>query len=54
MTSYAWLHKPADVLSALHIHSAYTLEDIIGSRDWDLTPLDHIDENGPAYSVNVQ
>jgi hypothetical protein len=38
----------------LHIHSAYTLEDIIGSRDWDLTPLDHIDENGPAYSVNVQ
>ncbi|KAL1650536.1 hypothetical protein SLS61_006002 [Didymella pomorum] len=54
MTSYAWLHKPADVLSPLHIHSDYSLEDIIGSRDWDLTPLDHVDENGPAYSVNVQ
>jgi hypothetical protein len=54
MTSYAWLHKPADVHSPLHIYSAYTLENIVGNRDWDLTPLDHVDENGPAYSVNVQ
>lgn len=54
MTSYAWLHKPADVHSPVHIHSPHTLEDMIGNIEWDLTPLDHIDENGPAYSVNVQ
>lgn len=54
MTSYAWLHKPADVHSPVHLYSAYALEDIIGNRNWDLTPLDHVDENGPAYSVNVQ
>lgn len=54
MTSYAWLHKPADVHSPVPIYMSIRLEDIIGNREWDLTPLDHIDENGPAYSVNVQ
>lgn len=54
MTSYAWLHKPADVHSPVHIHSSITLDEMIGNREWDLTPLDHVDENGPAYSVNVQ
>ncbi|KAF3011023.1 hypothetical protein E8E13_010914 [Curvularia kusanoi] len=54
MTSYAWLHKPADVHSPVHIYTSVRLEDIIGNREWDLTPLDHVDENGPAYSVNVQ
>lgn len=54
MTSYAWLHKPADVHSPLHIYSSKTIEEIIGNRGWDLTPLDFVDENGPAYSVNVQ
>ncbi|CAI6309122.1 unnamed protein product [Periconia digitata] len=54
MTSYAWLHKPADVQTPIHIHSSYSLEDMIGNRSWDLTPLDFVDENGPGYSVNVQ
>lgn len=54
MTSYAWLHKPADVHSPVHIHSSKRLDEIAGNRDWDLTPLDFVDENGPGYSVNVQ
>ncbi|KAJ4309723.1 hypothetical protein N0V94_008793 [Neodidymelliopsis sp. IMI 364377] len=54
MTSYAWLHKPAEVHSPVEIYSSKTLEEIIGNQDWDLTPLDFVDENGPAYSVNVQ
>lgn len=54
MTSYAWLHKPADVHTPIHIHCAHTLEDMIGNQSWDLTPLDFVDENGPGYSVNVQ
>ena len=53
MTSSIWLHKPADVYSPVHIYSTSTLEQIIGNREWDLTPLDHVDENGPAFSVNV-
>ncbi|KAF1915796.1 hypothetical protein BDU57DRAFT_586994 [Ampelomyces quisqualis] len=31
-----------------------TVADMIGNREWDLIPLDHVDPNGPAYSVNVQ
>ncbi|KAJ4359022.1 hypothetical protein N0V95_002558 [Ascochyta clinopodiicola] len=54
MTSYAWLHKPADVHSPIHIYSPKTLDEIKGNQDWDLTPLDFIDENGPGYSVNIQ
>lgn len=54
MTSYAWLHKPADVQTPVHIHSASTLEEITLNRDWRLTPLDFVDENGPGYSANVQ
>ncbi|KAF2791675.1 hypothetical protein K505DRAFT_363593 [Melanomma pulvis-pyrius CBS 109.77] len=54
MTSYAWLHKPADVQTPVHIHSANTLAEITLNRDWRITPLDFIDENGPGYSVNVQ
>ncbi|KAF2134702.1 hypothetical protein P153DRAFT_392026 [Dothidotthia symphoricarpi CBS 119687] len=54
MTSYAWLHKPADVHTPVHIYSTKALKDMIGNLDWELTPLDHVDLNGPAYSVNVQ
>ena len=54
MTSYAWLHKPADVSTPTHIHTTKTVEDMIGNLEWDLTPLDHVDLNGPGYSVNVQ
>lgn len=54
MTSYAWLHKPADVQTPVHIHSSFTLEQISLNRSWSLTPFDFIDENGPCYSTNVQ
>lgn len=27
---------------------------MIRDIEWDLTPLDHVDMNGPGYSVNVQ
>jgi hypothetical protein len=54
MTSYAWLHKPADVQTAIHIHSSRSLEEITGNQSWSLTPLDFVDENGPGYSVNIQ
>jgi hypothetical protein len=54
MTSFAWLHKPADVSTPVHIYTTKTVADMIGNLDWDLTPLDHVDPNGPAYSVNVQ
>jgi hypothetical protein len=54
MTSFAWLHKPADVSTPVHIHTNKTVGDMIGNMEWDLTPLDHVDPNGPAYSVNVQ
>jgi hypothetical protein len=54
MTSFAWLHKPADVSTPVHIHTTRTVVDMIGNLEWDLTPLDHVDLNGPGYSVNVQ
>lgn len=54
MTSFAWLHKPADVQTPVHIYSSHSLADITLNRPWCLTPLDFIDENGPGYSVNVQ
>jgi hypothetical protein len=54
MTSFVWLHKPADVSSPVHIYTTNTISNMIGNMDWDLTPLDHVDPNGPAYSVNVQ
>ncbi|KAH3919595.1 hypothetical protein HBH56_016380 [Parastagonospora nodorum] len=54
MTSFAWLHKPADVSTPVHIYTTKTVADMIGNLEWDLTPLDHVDPNGPAYSVNVQ
>lgn len=54
MTSFAWLHKPADVTTPVHIYSTKTVADMIGNLEWDLTPLDHVDLNGPGYSVNVQ
>jgi hypothetical protein len=54
MTSYAWLHKPADVNTPVHLYTNKMVADILGNLEWDLTPLDHVDPNGPAYSVNVQ
>ncbi|KAK4224808.1 hypothetical protein QBC38DRAFT_538213 [Podospora fimiseda] len=56
MTSFAWLHKPADVRMPIRIisHSQATIEDIVGDRPWRITPLDFIDENGPGWALNVQ
>ena len=54
MTSFAWLHKPADVVVPVHLYSQNTLAEMVGNLDWELTPLDHVDPNGPGYSVNVQ
>jgi hypothetical protein len=54
MTSYAWLHKPTDVQTPVHIHSTCTLAEITLGRKWCLIPLDFVDGNGPSYSVNVQ
>ncbi|KAJ4374814.1 hypothetical protein N0V83_001891 [Neocucurbitaria cava] len=53
MTSFVWLHKPADVNSPVHINTTKTVEEMIGNLDWELTPLDHVDLNGPGFSVNV-
>ena len=54
MTSSFWLHKPADVQTPIQIKSSCSLTEITLGRDWSLTPLDFVDENGPGYSVNVQ
>ena len=54
MTSYIWLHRPADVQTPVHIYSAYSLDEITLNQPWRLTPLDFVDDNGPGYSVNVQ
>jgi hypothetical protein len=54
MTSCFWLHKPADVQIPIPIHSSHTLAEITLNREWTLTPLDFVDENGPGYSVNIQ
>jgi hypothetical protein len=54
MTSTFWLHKPADVSTPIHIYSGKTLAEITLNREWKLTPLDFVDENGPGYSANVQ
>ncbi|KAL5387546.1 hypothetical protein PMIN02_008081 [Paraphaeosphaeria minitans] len=54
MFSYAWLHKPADVQTPVHLTSSHTLKEMTGNQDCDLTPLDFVDQNGPGYSANVQ
>ena len=54
MTSAVWLHKPAEVSVPIHIHSSHSVTEITLARQWNLTPLDFVDENGPGYSVNVQ
>lgn len=54
MTSFIWLHKPSDIRKPIHLHSAASMREIIGSRTWKNTPLDFIDENGPGWAINVQ
>ena len=54
MTSFTWLHKPSDINTPVHIYTSHSITDMIGNLPWDLTPLDHVDLNGPGYSVNVQ
>jgi hypothetical protein len=54
MTAYAWMHKPVDVRTPFKIIAPYSITAITGDREWDTTPLDFIDENGPGWSLNVQ
>ena len=54
MTSFAWLHKPADVRVPYVVRSILPIEEITNNEPWKLTPLDFIDDHGPGYSVNVQ
>ncbi|KAI0973801.1 hypothetical protein F4678DRAFT_425898 [Xylaria arbuscula] len=54
MTSFAWLHKPADVRTPIILRTDSNLPELSGNREWRLTPLDFVDENGPGWSVNVQ
>lgn len=32
MTSYAWLHKPADIQTPVHLISSHTIEEMTGNR----------------------
>lgn len=53
MTSYAWLHKGADVFIPFTVHCQYTSEEIAEGNSFDLTPLDFVDDHSPGISVNV-
>lgn len=54
MTSFAWLHKPADVRIPIRIATMRPIGEITGNRPWRTTPLDFVDENGPGWALNVQ
>jgi hypothetical protein len=54
MTAFAWLHKPVNIRTPFKITSSCTIAEITGGREWDTTPLDFIDENGPGWALNVQ
>ena len=54
MTSLTWLQKPSNVHQGNSVHTSARIQDITESREWQRTPLDFIDENGPGYSINVQ
>lgn len=53
MTAFAWLHKPADVRTPIHITTSANIGGITGNRRWKTTPLDFVDENGPGWAMNV-
>ncbi|KAI9677193.1 MAG: hypothetical protein M1829_002767 [Trizodia sp. TS-e1964] len=54
MSTFTWLHKPADVRTPFRIPIDTSLEEITGSREWGNTALDFVDENGPGWLMNVQ
>lgn len=54
MTAFAWLHKPADVRTPIHITTSANIGVITRNRRWKTTPLDFVDENGPGWAMNVQ
>ena len=54
MTSLTWLSKPTDVHTPVELHTSHSIKTIIGPRDWKITPLDFVDENGPGWAINVQ
>lgn len=54
MTSYAWLRKPVDIVSAVPMTTQSKIENITAGASWKNTPLDFVDENGPGWAMNVQ
>ena len=54
LTSYIWLHKPSDIRKPLSLHCRTSMKEIVGSKPWNQTPLDFIDENGPGWALNIQ
>lgn len=54
MSSFSWLHKPADVRIPCPLTCKASFDEIAGGRPWKNTPLDFIDENGPGWAMNVQ
>lgn len=53
MTSYAWLHKGADVFIPFTIECSLSTEELSEGKSWKLTPLDFVDDHTPGYTVNV-
>lgn len=54
MSSFSWLHKPADVRIPCILACKTSFDEISSGRQWKNTPLDFIDENGPGWAMNVQ
>lgn len=54
ITNMVWLHKPSEVSIPIKITTPFSSEELCGGQQWQLTPLDFVDENGPGYSVNIQ
>lgn len=54
MTNFIWLHKPSDVRKPFCLHCKTNINEIVGSRTWNQTPLDFVDGNGPGWAMNVQ
>jgi hypothetical protein len=54
MTAFAWLRKPSDVSTPVHLTCLSSTFQMAGVRTWRQTPLDFIDSNLPGWSLNVQ
>ena len=54
LTNYIWLHKPSDIRKPFQLNCRTSMNEILGARTWNQTPLDFVDENGPGWAMNVQ